>query len=45
MTVNKHDWWESFLLDDLLPTKGGKYIFASNKTDAAEFWASLAEKA
>ena len=37
--------WSEVIIDDRLPTKDGKLIFAHNRNTPDEFWGALVEKA
>lgn len=45
VTLNKHGWWQVFIVDDYLPCVGGQPCFAKNAEDHAELWVALLEKA
>ena len=45
ITLNVNGWWTNVIVDDYLPTIGGKPCFAKNVEDPAELWAALMEKA
>eukprot|EP00493_Phyllostaurus_siculus_P022624 UN22958 len=41
----RFDHWEEVVVDDRLPTKFGKLMYASNRSEPNEFWTPLLEKA
>lgn len=45
VTICKHGWWRSVLVDDYLPVSAGKPKFAHSARDAAEIWPCIIEKA
>eukprot|EP00742_Colponemidia_sp_Colp-10_P014619 GILJ01016625.1.p1 GENE.GILJ01016625.1~~GILJ01016625.1.p1 ORF type:complete len:619 (+),score=97.60 GILJ01016625.1:20-1876(+) len=45
VSLNISGWWTNIIVDDYLPTIGGKPCFAKNIEDPAEMWAAIMEKA
>ncbi|KAH8612484.1 putative cysteine peptidase Clan CA family C2 [Trypanosoma vivax] len=45
VTLNKNGIWRSVIVDSYLPISGGRPKYAKSKTDAAEIWPCILEKA
>jgi hypothetical protein len=45
VTLMHDGWWQIVVIDDFLPSQGGRACFARNIEDPAELWVSLIEKA
>lgn len=44
ITLTKHGWWTTVIVDDFLPCVGGLPCFAKNVSNHGEMWVALLEK-